>query len=63
MVVDADALNAFGGGKAELIFAAQKKYAPRNRADASSGEMARLLNLTPMAFKPTARKPCSPALN
>ncbi|MEI6233350.1 MAG: NAD(P)H-hydrate dehydratase [Planctomycetota bacterium] len=45
MVLDADALNAFGGGRAELLFAAQKKNTRRELVlTPHPGEMARLLN-------------------
>ena len=47
MLLDADALNAFGGGRIELIFAAQKKNARREIVlTPHPGEMARLLNLS-----------------
>lgn len=45
MVLDADALNAFGGGRAELLFASQKKNSRRELVlTPHPGEMARLLN-------------------
>ncbi len=45
MVLDADALNAFSGGRAELIFASQKKHTSREVVlTPHPGEMARLLN-------------------
>ena len=45
MVLDADALNAFAGGRAGLIFTAQNKNTPRPLVlTPHPGEMARLLN-------------------
>ncbi len=47
IVLDADALNAFGGGRAELIYAAQQKNSRREMVlTPHPGEMARLLNTT-----------------
>ena len=47
MVLDADALNAFGRGRAELIFASQKKNTRREVVlTPHPGEMARLLNMS-----------------
>ena len=45
MVLDADGLNAFGGGRAELLFASQQKNDTRELVlTPHPGEMARLLN-------------------
>ena len=47
LLLDADALNAFGSGRIELIFAAQKKNLRREMVlTPHPGEMARLLNLS-----------------
>ena len=47
MVLDADALNAFASGRAELLFAAQKKNTRRELVlTPHPGEMARLLNMS-----------------